>query len=134
MIGMVRQLAGGGDIPACGPRELGLDAELLPGWYQEWVVVERERVHMQQVHGLELLCARLTRDGRYYEAVEAGLAAVRAEPLRESARCLLIGAHLASGNTAEALRQYELFRATLHRELGLQPSPHMEDLVGSLRH
>jgi DNA-binding SARP family transcriptional activator len=134
MIGLVRRLAnGGGELPACGPEELGLDAELLPGWYQDWVLVERERVRMHQVHGLELLCERLMRADRYFEAVEAGLAAIRAEPLRESARCLLISAHLASGNRAEALRQYELFRGTLQHELGLQPSPRMEELVRRVR-
>ncbi len=134
MTELVRGLANGdSDLPASGPEELGLEGELLPGWYQDWVLVERERVRMHQLHGLELLSERLSRADRYFEAVEAGLAAVRADPLRESARCLLIGAHLALGNRAEAVRQYELFRETLHRELGLEPSPHIEELVRCVR-
>lgn len=128
-----RLIHGGGEAPAVRQDELGLVGDLLPGWYQDWLLIERERVRIRQMHGLELLCERLTRERRYFEAVETGLAAVRSDPLRDSARRLLIGAHLSAGNLTDALRQYDLFRSILHAELGLLPSPQMEELVAGLR-
>jgi DNA-binding SARP family transcriptional activator len=99
-----------------------LSADLLPGWYDDdWVIVEREQFHQLRLHALEAMCSRLISVGRYGDAVEAGLAAVRAEPLRESAHDALIRAHLAAGNRAEAARQYERCREILLDELGLEP-------------
>lgn len=103
--------------------------ELLPDWYDDWVLIERERFRQLRLHALEALCAELAEAGDYPGATEAGLAAVAAEPLRESAHRLLMEAHLREGNLGEALRQYELYRRLLLEHLGLQPSPRMRDLV-----
>jgi DNA-binding SARP family transcriptional activator len=106
-----------------------LAADLLPDWYDDWVLVERERYHQLRLHALEALCQQLTAVGRYGEAIDAGLAAVRAEPLRESAHQALVKAHLAEGNRWEAVRQYESCRRLLLEELGLQPSPALKALL-----
>ena len=66
-------------------------------------------------------------------AVQAGLAAVAGEPLRESAHRILIEAYLAEGNVAEAIRQYASYRHTLYDELGVEPSPAMSSLMGRLK-
>jgi DNA-binding SARP family transcriptional activator len=97
------------------------------------VVVERERFRQLRLHGLESLCGRLTKSRIFAAAVEAGLAAVAAERLRESGQRVLIEAHLAEGNTVEALRQYRRFRALLRAELGLEPSPDLALLVSAAR-
>jgi DNA-binding SARP family transcriptional activator len=108
---------------------LQLTDELLPDWYDDdWVLPVRERFHQLRLHALEALCERLTAAGRYGEAVDAGLAAVDAEPLRESAHRTLIRAHLAEGNQVEASRQYELCRHLLQEELGVQPSARLLEL------
>jgi DNA-binding SARP family transcriptional activator len=107
-------------------------AELLPGWYDDWVLLERERFRQLRLHTLEVACERLTRAGRYWLAVEAGLAMVADEPLRESAHRVLIRVYLAEGNSGEAVRQYRRYRQLLHQELGLDPSPQMETLVRGL--
>jgi DNA-binding SARP family transcriptional activator len=106
--------------------------ELLPGWYEDWLMIERERLHQLRLHALEALCEHLIAVGRYGPAVDAGLAAVAAEPLRESAHRVLIRADLAEGNRADALRHVRIYRRLLHDELGLEPSPQMDDLVGDL--
>jgi DNA-binding SARP family transcriptional activator len=103
--------------------------ELLPDWYDDWVVLERERFRQLRLHALEVLCRQLTAAGRFGEATEAAFAAVASEPLRESAHCALIATHLAEGNRADALRQYELFRDVLQRHLGLEPSTRMTELI-----
>jgi len=106
-----------------------LAAELLPDWYDDWVLVEQERYRHLRLHALEAMCDRLTAAGRYGEAIDAGLAAVSAEPLRESAHRALIKAHLAEANHWEAVRQYEMYRRLLFDELGLEPSPALRALV-----
>jgi len=106
-----------------------LSADLLPEWYDDWVLVERERYRQLRLHALEVLCVGLAVAGRYGEAVDAGLAAVRAEPLRESAHHALMRAHLAEGNRWEAVRQYEHCRQLLLDELGLEPSEALHGLL-----
>ncbi len=71
----------------------------------------------------------LTVAHRYGEAIQAALAAAAEEPLRESAHLALIQAHLAEGNVGEAIRHYSAYRRTLFDELGVDPSPALEDLV-----
>jgi DNA-binding SARP family transcriptional activator len=93
------------------------------------VLVERERFHQLRLHALEAVCDRLITAGRYGEAIDAGLAAVAAEPLRESAHRVLIKAHLAEGNHGEADRQYQLCRHILRDELGVEPSNALRRLV-----
>lgn len=106
-----------------------LSVDLLPDWYDDWVVAHREQYHQLRLHALEAMCERLTAVGRHSEAVEAGLAAVRAEPLRESAQQALVKAHLAEGNRFEAVRQYNRCRYLLQSELGLEPSFGLRALV-----
>jgi DNA-binding SARP family transcriptional activator len=106
--------------------------ELLPDWYDDWLVVERERLRELRARALERLCQRLTASRSLGAAIEAGLAAARAEPLRESAHRCLIGVYLAEGNQAEALQEYRLYRDLLHDQLGLAPSAQMEALVCGL--
>jgi DNA-binding SARP family transcriptional activator len=64
--------------------------------------------------------------------VQAGVAAVSGEPLRESARSALIEAHLAERNVGAALREYDAFRQLLHDELGLDPSDEIQALLDGL--
>jgi DNA-binding SARP family transcriptional activator len=112
-----------------------LSADLLPTCYDDWALVECERFHQLRLHALEALCERLTSAERYGEAVDAGLAAVSGEPLRESAHRALIKAHMAEGNFAEAGRQYELYRRIVRDELGLEPSANLRSLMlASLPH
>lgn len=116
----------GSPLPA-----LNIMGELLPGWYEDWVLFERERLRQLQMHALEAIAHRLTAAQRYAEAIEAAMAAVRLEPLRESATRALITAHLAENNVIEAVRQFESFRNGLTSELGVQPTFDVEGLMQS---
>jgi DNA-binding SARP family transcriptional activator len=111
---------------------LCLAGELLPDWYDDWVLIERERFRQLRLHALDALCEELTAKGRYAAAVEAGHASVAAEPLRESAHRLLVSAYLAEGNVGEAVRAYRFFSDVLAAELGVAPSQQMEKLVAHL--
>ncbi len=120
------------DVSARDLEESQFAGELLPGWYDDWVVLERERQRQICLHLLEGLCEAWTRTGQYEKAVVAGLAAVAGEPLRESAHRALIRAHLAEGNLAEAIRQYEFYRNVLRKELQLEPSTRLTGLMEGL--
>lgn len=109
------------------------EGDLLADWYDDWVLIERERFRQLRLHALEALCRRLSGEGRHAYATEAGLAAVASEPLRESAHRALIAAHLNEGNAGEALRQYRVCQALLRDELGLEPSEQLKLLVAHLR-
>jgi DNA-binding SARP family transcriptional activator len=103
--------------------------DLLPGWYDEWLVFARERLRQQVLHALECLSALLVQEGQYAAAIEAALLAVEIEPLRESAQRRLIEAHLAEGNAAEAHRALRSYGNLLRRELDIRPSPGLVALV-----
>jgi DNA-binding SARP family transcriptional activator len=123
----------GGELADMGGLGDGFFGDLLPDWYDDWLVAERERLRELRVRALECVRERLTALGRFGPAIEAGLAAVHAEPLRESAHRCLIGVYLAEGNQAEALHGYRAYRDLLHDKLALEPSPRMEELIGRLQ-
>jgi DNA-binding SARP family transcriptional activator len=108
---------------------VALSGDLLPGWYDDWVLVEAEGWRQLRLHALEALADRLTAVGCWGQAAEAASAAVRAEPLRESAHAALIQVHLAEGNQSEAVREFTNYRALLHAELGLEPTLRLRRLV-----
>ncbi|KOV80870.1 hypothetical protein ADL03_31065 [Nocardia sp. NRRL S-836] len=119
--------------PGARPEALALlTADLLPGWWQPWVQTERDWWRQARLRALEALSDRFRASGDHHHAHQAALAAVQADPLRESAHRTLVELHLADGNPAQAVRQYESYRARLRAELGLEPSHHIRELVGPL--
>jgi DNA-binding SARP family transcriptional activator len=107
--------------------------ELLPGWYDDWVVFERERLSQLRLHALERAAHLLTLSNELESALPLALEAVRAEPLRETANAVLMSVYLAEGNVSDAIHQYDEFRSLLQRELGLDPSPRLARLLPTQR-
>jgi DNA-binding SARP family transcriptional activator len=106
--------------------------ELLPDWDDEWVVADRERYRLLRLEALERAAFTLMGRRHLGEALVSALAAVQAEPLRESARRLVVQIQIAQGNAAEAIHSYREYRSLLHHELGLQPSRLMDQLIQPL--
>ena len=127
-----RALDPAGPIDGISTEYFALPKELLPGWYDDWVLLERERLRQLRMHALEALAEKYAAAARYGEAVQAAYAAVRAEPLRESAHRTVVRVHLAEGNVTEAVRAFESFRAVLAEEIGIAPTPEMGHLVDDL--
>jgi DNA-binding SARP family transcriptional activator len=130
---LAHRLLDRGSPPA--KEDIGRDAvaalsdDLLPGWYDDWVVLAAEDWRQLRVQALEAVAAGLTAVGRLAEAGVAALAAVRAEPLREAARAALIRVHLAEGNPAGAIGELERYRVLLQAELGLEPTSRLRRLL-----
>lgn len=108
----------------------GRALDLLPGWYDDWVLLHREQLRQRVLHALDRAAALLSERGEHAQAVEAAGAAVAAEPLRESAQRALVRAHLDEGNVAEACRAFLHFEEALRRELGVSPSAEFYAMIG----
>jgi DNA-binding SARP family transcriptional activator len=106
-----------------------LGSELLPGWYEDWILLERDRLRQLRLHSLEVLAGRLAAAGRHGDALQVAYAAVRVEPLRESAHRTVVRVHLAEGNVVEAVRAYDRFRVMLEAEMAVAPTALMTELI-----
>jgi DNA-binding SARP family transcriptional activator len=109
-----------------------LTRDLLPGWYDEWLVGEQDLFHLRRIQALEAVCRTAARAQKYGLATMAGLAAICAEPLRESAVLALVEAHLGEGNLFEAVRRYHAYADLLHRELNVEPGDDLAHLISPL--
>ena len=118
------------DLVAASIADLSLD--LLPGWYDDWVVVEAEDWRQLRLHALEVMTEQLLAAGRPSDAIAAARAAIRVDPLRESAHAGLIRVHLAEGNQSEALAAYDDYSAVLRGELGIAPTERLTELVRAI--
>jgi DNA-binding SARP family transcriptional activator len=107
--------------------------DILPGWDEEWLVVERERYRLLRLRAMERSAEALLTAGDHSAALDAALACVATEPYRESAHRLVIQIHLAEGNNAEAFRAYQRYRSLLFEELGILPSLLMDDLIAPIQ-
>ena len=106
--------------------------ELLPDSYDDWVLSEAEDWRLLRAAALEALTAALSANNRPHLAMSAAQAAIRNEPLRETAQAALIRLHLVAGNQHEALRVYERYAEVLYETLQLSPSPLLRTLVEEL--
>jgi len=109
-----------------------LSDDLLPGWYDDWAIIAADDWRQLRMHALEAVAARLTDADRLAEAAAAALAAVRAEPLRESARAALIRVQMAQGNQADAHGEFERYRVLLRAEIGAEPTARLRRLLEDL--
>lgn len=92
--------------------------ELLVGWYDEWITLERTRINELRIRALEVLVDALLFAGMHVQASRAATTAVELDPLRESTHRALMRVYLAEGNGALARRQVRRYREILHSELG----------------
>jgi DNA-binding SARP family transcriptional activator len=113
----------GHDDLAALPR--AIDAlDLLPGWYDDWVCDERERLRAAMLDLIDAISVQLCRAGRWAEAIDAALVAVGVDPLRASSHSALVAAHVGEGNLAEAYDADERHRRVLHTEFDVDSPPH----------
>lgn len=121
-IAQAARLVSGAELEATDINVATLIGDLLPGWEEDWLLLERERIQQAMIRGLEALGRRMVEAGRYFEAVDAAYAAIAAEPLRETAHEIIIDVHLAERNLAGARRQFATLDSVLSAELGIHPS------------
>ncbi len=108
--------------------------DLLPGWYEDWVLVERERLHQAFLTALERLILLLEQAQDYLAAIGYAQCLLRNDPLHETTYQQLMRLHALRGDRASALRVYQTCTAILARELAVAPSPATCDVYERLRH
>jgi DNA-binding SARP family transcriptional activator len=119
-LGLVRALP---EIPLTDTPDIALlTSDILPGWTAAWIAVERERFRQLRLYALEERSLRLSAALRHEDAVAMARRAVRAAPSRESARRALIEAHLAEGDIAAAVAEYDAYQELLRSSVG-GPAP-----------
>lgn len=99
-----------------------LSADLLPGWYEDWLLAEAESWRQLRLHALESLADALRERRQFGEASVAAAAAIAADPLRETARAAMIRVHLAEGNWSEAQREFGQYQFRVRRDLAREPT------------
>jgi DNA-binding SARP family transcriptional activator/tetratricopeptide (TPR) repeat protein len=96
--------------------------DLMPAFYDDWVLVERERLHRTCVALLDRLVTALADDGDTPAAIELARRRVGLEPLEESGYRTLMELQARSGDRAAALRTFHRCASVLERDLGVAPS------------
>jgi ABC-type oligopeptide transport system substrate-binding subunit/DNA-binding SARP family transcriptional activator len=96
--------------------------DLLPGFYEEWVVLERERLQAVFERKLGRLLDRLLAERRWDETLKWGEHWIALGGIPEPAYRALMLAHARLGNLAGAVAQYYRCVDALSRELGVEPS------------
>ena len=123
----------GAELPAVNAETVSrLSIRLLPGWYDDWVVLEQERWDQLRLHALEAAAEVLLCRGQHMLALEASLVAARSELFRESAHRVIIRIYLAEGNWGAAMQHYQDYQRKLRRELNLTPTTAMDELMHPL--
>ncbi|HEU5098749.1 MAG TPA: tetratricopeptide repeat protein [Roseiflexaceae bacterium] len=108
--------------------------DLLPALYDDWVLVERERLRQLFLAGLEKLVVLLEQANEYTAAIGYAQRLLRHDPLHEATYQHLMRLHALSGDRASAVRVYRTCATVLERELGVEPSPATHETYERLRH
>jgi len=96
--------------------------DLLDGFYDDWALLDRERLRGSFLTSLEVLTDLLMGSSDYEEALVYARALAQHEPLREESHQRVMRLMVLLGRHTEALRQYERCRQILADELGARPS------------
>lgn len=95
--------------------------DLLPGYYQDWVLFERERLQNMYLLMLDKLIVYLQFRGEYEVAQGYGATILRYDPARERTHRQLMHLYSLAGDRTAALRQFERCAHALKQELGVKP-------------
>jgi DNA-binding SARP family transcriptional activator len=89
--------------------------------YEDWPAERRQHVADVHVRLLLGLAEVLADDGEVVEALETLWRALEADPTNEEAHRQVMRLHAATGARSLALRQFEICRGRLSRDLGVAP-------------
>lgn len=112
---------------------LDLRGELLPGCWDSWVVLDRERLRQEAVQLFEASSRAALARGDLHLALLLGLGAVECDPLRESANLLAVRVRMASGDLCGAVRHARTYARLLDEEIGAAPPQPLATLLWSHR-
>jgi len=106
--------------------------ELLPGFYDEWVVLEREHLSSIFEHHMARLMSLLQNEKRWLDILDWGERWIRLGQKPEPAYRALMFAHAAQGDMSKVAATYERCVKSL-REFGMEPSEQTKELYKNLK-
>jgi DNA-binding SARP family transcriptional activator len=106
--------------------------DLLAECYDDWCIVERERLQGLYVRALARLLAYNSSNAEYDMAIDCARRILGCDPLREEVHRDLMRLHLSAGQPAAALRQYRQCEDLLRQELGVEPAPETRSLLAPI--
>jgi DNA-binding SARP family transcriptional activator len=101
--------------------------------FEEWLLFERQRLRDQARDALARLLAHHMVGGAYDQASLAARRLVALDPLHEVAHRALMQIYAQQGQTALALKQYQLCCDALQGEFGVKPEAETERLYQSIQ-
>jgi non-specific serine/threonine protein kinase len=106
--------------------------ELLPGFYDEWVVLEREHLASVFEHHMARLMSVLEAEKRWLDILDWGERWIKLGQRPEPAFRALMSAHAAKGDMSKVAATYERCVKSL-KEFGLEPSQQTRALYQRLK-
>ncbi|MFZ1752422.1 MAG: BTAD domain-containing putative transcriptional regulator [Caldilineaceae bacterium] len=107
--------------------------ELLPGFYDDWIIRERERLSALFAERMARALELLQSERRWHETIDWTERWIARGETPELAYRVLMIAHASLGNSSAALATYQRCTEALDRELGVPPSPETTALADSIR-
>ncbi len=127
------------------PKQLGTDdlsrlasagalysGDLLAGVFDDWALTERERLRARYVDSQVHLMAAHRASGDLQQSLDCGRRALVIDPLCEQVHRELMALYRDTGQSAQAVRQYELCRRLLEGQLGMAPDSQTQALRSRL--
>jgi len=106
--------------------------ELLPGFYDEWVILEREHLHSIFEHHMARLMSLLQDEKRWLDILDWGERWIKLRQRPEPAYRALMTAHAAKGDMSKVAATYERCVKAL-KEFGIEPSEQTKELYKNLK-
>lgn len=106
--------------------------ELLPGFYDEWVVLEREHLNSIFENKMARLMSALQDEKRWQDILEWGERWIKLGQKPEPAYRALMSAHAAKGDMSKVAATYERCIKSL-KEFGIEPSEQTKELYENLK-
>jgi DNA-binding SARP family transcriptional activator len=106
--------------------------ELLPGFYEDWILWERERLQAVFERQMQALLARLNDAGRWPESLTWAEHWIAQGRVPEPAYRALMQAHAGLGDQASMAQAYRRGRLALEETLGVPPAAETERLYREL--
>ncbi|MEO5886244.1 MAG: BTAD domain-containing putative transcriptional regulator, partial [Anaerolineales bacterium] len=110
----------------------GYQGELLPGFYDEWVVLEREHLYSIFEHHMARLMSLLQDEKRWLDILDWAERWIKLGQKPEPAYRALMSAHAAKGDMSKVAGTYERCVKSL-REFGIEPSEQTKALYENLK-
>ncbi len=106
--------------------------DLLPGFYDDWITIERERLQTAFESKCEVLIDRLSREKHWPDVIEWAEHWIKFGAAPEPAYRALMLAHARSGHRAKVKEAYQRCVEALQREFGVEPSEETRELYHQL--